>query len=162
MSIFANPDFDDHERVLFVNDSITSLRAIIAIHNTARGPSLGGCRMWPYASERDAISDVLRLSRGMTYKAAIAGVPLGGGKSVIIGDARKLKSPELLQSMGRAIDSMGGGYIVGEDIGTNPDDMREMRRCTRYVTCLRAEDGGYGDPAPLTALVTNKLCLHIL
>jgi len=152
MSIFESPDYDAHERVVFVRDASTGLCAIIAVHDTTLGPSLGGCRMWPYASEALAIRDVLRLSRGMTYKAALARVPLGGGKSVVIGDSRTQKTPGMLQAMGRAIESLGGRYIVGEDIGTNPDDMRELRKETRYVSCLRKEDGGYGDPAPMTAL----------
>ncbi len=152
MSIFEAVDFDDHEQVLFVKDPETKLQAIIAIHNTRLGPALGGCRMWPYKSDQEAIADVLRLSRGMTYKAAMVNVALGGGKSVIIGDSHEQKTPELLQAMGRAIDSLQERYIVGEDIGTNPQDMAEIRKSTRCVTCLRVEDGGYGDPAPMTAL----------
>jgi leucine dehydrogenase len=154
VSVFAAPDFDDHEEVVFVNDPEAGLRAIIAIHSTALGPALGGCRMYPYATEADAIKDVLRLSRGMTYKAATAGVKLGGGKSVIIGDSREHKTETLLRAAGRAIERLQGRYIVGEDIGTNPDDMRVMRSVTHAVSCLRAEDGGYGDPAPMTALGT--------
>lgn len=152
MDVFSNPSFDYHEQVSFIADRETGLRAIVAIHDRTLGPALGGCRMWPYASEQDALRDVLRLSRGMTFKAALAGVALGGGKSVIIGDARASKTPKLMHAMGRAIDALGGRYITGEDVGTNPDDMREIRTQTRYVTCLRKEDGGPGDPAPLTAL----------
>lgn len=152
MSVFEAQEYDGHEQVGFFNDEASGLRAIIAIHNTALGPALGGCRMWPYDNEAEAIRDVLRLSRGMTYKAAVLDCGLGGGKSVIIGDSRKHKTPELLHAMGRAIASFDGRYIVGEDIGTNPDDMREMRSVTRCVSCLRKEDGGYGDPAPMTAL----------
>jgi leucine dehydrogenase len=152
MSVFSALDYDDHEEVVFIRDAASGLRAIIAIHDTTLGPSLGGCRMYPYASEEDALRDVLRLSRGMTYKAAVAGVALGGGKSVIIGDPKQNKSEALLQAMGRAIDGLGGRYIVGEDIGTNPDDMKAMRRETKAVSCLLEEDGGYGDPAPFTAL----------
>lgn len=152
MAIFASEDFDQHEQVLFVNDRSVGLRAIIAVHNTNLGPALGGCRMWPYETEALAIRDVLRLSRGMTYKAAMVQVDLGGGKSVIIGDSHKDKSPELLHAMGRWIDSLGGRYITGEDIGTNPFDMAEIRKETKCVSCLRKEDGGYGDPAPMTAL----------
>jgi leucine dehydrogenase len=110
--------------------------------------------MYPYASEADAIRDVLRLSRGMTYKAALTNVKLGGGKSVIIGDPHTQKSERLLQAMGVAIDRLQARYIAGEDIGTNPDDMRVLRQKTRAVSCLRPEDGGYGDPAPMTALGT--------
>lgn len=152
MSVFEAPEYDGHEQVQFFSDQASGLKAIIAIHNTTLGPALGGCRMWPYDSEAAAIRDVLRLSRGMTYKAAVLDCGLGGGKSVIIGDSHREKTPELLHAMGRAIASFGGRYIVGEDIGTNPDDMREIRSVTRCVSCLRKEDGGYGDPAPMTAL----------
>jgi leucine dehydrogenase len=157
MSIFEAPDFDGHEQVLFVKQALNDgsgaeLRAIIAIHNTRLGPALGGCRMWPYANEAAAIRDVLRLSRGMTYKSAVLDCGLGGGKSVIIGDPYQEKTPQLLHAMGRAIDSLNERYIVGEDIGTNPMDMREIRQATRCVSCLEVEDGGYGDPAPMTAL----------
>jgi leucine dehydrogenase len=152
MSIFQSADFDGHEEVLFVQDLNSGLRAIIAIHNTNRGPALGGCRMYPYANEADAIRDVLRLSRGMSYKAALAGVALGGGKSVILGDPYTQKTPALLLSMGRAIERLGGRYITGEDVGTNPQDMAVMRKETRAVSCLSESEGGYGDPAPFTAL----------
>ncbi len=152
MSVFEAADFDNHEQVMFVNEPAAGLRAIIAIHNTNLGPSLGGCRIWPYGNEAEALRDVLRLSRGMTYKAAMAGVALGGGKSVIIGDSRTDKTPELLHAMGRWIDRMGGRYITGEDIGTNPLDMAQIKTETKCVSCLRKEDGGYGDPAPMTAL----------
>jgi len=152
MSVFEAPEYDDHEQVLFFNDETCGLRAIIAIHNTRLGPALGGCRMWPYENEAAAIRDVLRLSRGMTYKAAVLDCGLGGGKSVIIGDSHAQKTPELLHAMGHAIAEFDGRYIVGEDIGTNPDDMRVIREVTRSVSCLRKEDGGYGDPAPMTAL----------
>lgn len=152
MSLFEAPAFDDHEEVLFVNDSSSGLRAIIAIHSTRLGPALGGCRMWPYESEAAAVHDVLRLARGMTYKAATLNCRLGGGKSVIIGDSKSQKTPELMHAMGRAIDTLGERYIVGEDIGTNPLDMKEIRTTTRCVSCLRKQDGGYGDPAPMTAL----------
>ncbi len=152
MSIFDAVAFDEHEEVVFINEATVGLRAIIAIHDTTLGPALGGCRMWAYAQESDAIRDVLRLSRGMTYKAAILDCGLGGGKSVIIGDPYTEKTPQMLQAMGRWIATLDERYIVGEDIGTNPADMKEIRRETRCVSCLRKEDGGYGDPAPLTAL----------
>ncbi|MDP6812136.1 MAG: Glu/Leu/Phe/Val dehydrogenase dimerization domain-containing protein [Alphaproteobacteria bacterium] len=152
MSVFEAPDYDGHEQVVFVNEPAAGLRAIIAIHNTNQGPALGGCRMWPYASEAEAVRDVLRLARGMTYKAAMAKVKLGGGKSVIIADPYTQKTPELLHAMGRWIDGLNERYITGEDIGTNPMDMAEIKRETRCVSCLREEDGGYGDPAPMTAL----------
>ncbi len=152
MQVFSAPDFDEHEQVVFASDASSGLRAIIAIHNTRLGPALGGVRMLPYSSETEALQDVLRLSRGMTYKAAMLGVPLGGGKSVIIGDPHRDKTPELLRAMGTAIARLNRRYICGEDIGTNPDDMREIRVNTKCVSCLRVEDGGYGDPASLTAL----------
>jgi leucine dehydrogenase len=152
MDVFDSSDFDGHEQVVFASDRESGLNAIIAVHDTTRGPALGGCRMYPYASEADALRDVLRLSRGMSYKAAAANVALGGGKAVIIGDPRTGKTPGLLQAMGRAIDRLGGRYITGEDIGTNPDDMAAIRQATRSVSCLKEADGGYGDPAPFTAL----------
>ncbi len=152
MDVFSDSSFDHHEQLSFFADRETGLRAIVAIHDRTLGPALGGCRMWPYEDEAHALRDVLRLSRGMTFKAALAGVALGGGKSVIIGDAKTAKTPKLMHAMGRAIDALGGQYITGEDVGTNPDDMREIRTQTRFVTCLRKEDGGPGDPAPLTAL----------
>jgi len=152
MSVFSHPDFRNHEQVVFIADADTGLRAVIAVHNTTLGPALGGCRMYPYASDDDAIRDVLRLSHGMTYKAAMAGVHLGGGKSIIIGDPRSAKTEALLRSMGRAIRELGGRYIAGEDMGTDPADMRVLRRETVSVSCLDVQDGGYGDPSPMTAL----------
>ncbi len=152
MRVYDADDFDNHEQVSCFYDQETGLKAIIAIHNLNQGPALGGCRMYPYATEDDALRDVLRLSRGMTYKAASMKVALGGGKSVIIGDAHTQKTPALLHAMGRCIEKMGGRYITGEDIGTNPDDMAQIKTTTQYVSCLHEEDGGYGDPAPMTAL----------
>ncbi len=152
MSVFNAPEFDEHEEVVFVNEPAVGLKGIIAIHDTTLGPALGGCRMWAYEQESDAIRDVLRLSRGMTHKAAILDCGLGGGKSVIIGDPYTEKTPQMLRAMGRWIDTLGERYIIGEDIGTNPSDMKEIRTETRCVSCLRKEDGGYGDPAPMTAL----------
>ncbi|MGH8461126.1 MAG: Glu/Leu/Phe/Val dehydrogenase dimerization domain-containing protein [Stenotrophobium sp.] len=156
MPVFSHVEFDAHEIVAFRNDAASGLRAIIAVHNTRLGKSLGGCRMWPYASEDEALTDVLRLSRGMTYKAALAGLPQGGGKSVIIGDPRNGKTPQLMQAMGRFVDTLNGAYIVAEDSGTSVADMREMARYTRHVggladaTALAA--GRSGDPSPATAL----------
>jgi len=152
MELFQADDYDDHEEVVFFSDPAVGLKAIIAIHSTTLGPALGGCRMWPYASDEEALRDVLRLSRGMTYKAAMARVKLGGGKSVVIADSHEDKRPELLHAVGRCIDKLGGRYITGEDIGTNPFDMAEIKSQTPNVSCLRKEDGGYGDPAPMTAL----------
>ncbi len=152
MSVFSAQDFDEHEQIVFAADAETGLRAIIAIHDTSRGPALGGCRMWNYDSEEEAIRDALRLSRGMTYKAAIANLSLGGGKSVIIGDPRTQKTPELLRSMGRAVENLKGRYIIAEDVGTGVEDMSHIRAETRYVTGLAPEQGGTGDPSPSTAL----------
>ena len=151
MSVFAAHDFSQHEQVVFAHDAATGLKAIIAIHSTLRGPSLGGCRMWAYASEDDAITDALRLSKGMTYKAALADLALGGGKSVIIGDARSQKNPTLMQAMGRAVEQLAGRYIIAEDVGTNTADMTEIRKQTTHVAGLAPEQGGSGDPSPATA-----------
>jgi leucine dehydrogenase len=153
MNVFSDSAFDGHEQVVFASDPETGLKTIIAVHNTNLGPSLGGCRMWPYASEQDAIHDALRLSRGMTYKSAMARLPLGGGKSVIIGDPRSQKSPELFRAMGRAVDRVGGRYIVAEDVGTSPEDMEYIASQTRHVGGI--SDGSdperTGDPSPFTA-----------
>jgi leucine dehydrogenase len=149
MSVFGNPAFDAHEQVVFSSDPDSGLTAIIAIHNTSRGPALGGCRMWNYASEADAVTDVLRLSRGMTYKSALAGLPYGGGKSVILGDPRRDKSPALFRAMGRAVEAMGGRYTVAEDVGISVADVEAMGAETRHVAGVRA--GGAGDPSPATA-----------
>ncbi|MHA1569644.1 MAG: Glu/Leu/Phe/Val dehydrogenase dimerization domain-containing protein [Alphaproteobacteria bacterium] len=148
MAVFAHPEFDDHEQVVFCDDESAGLRAIVAIHNTNLGPSLGGCRMWPYADEDEALTDVLRLSKGMTYKAAMAGLALGGGKAVIIGDARNGKTPELMRAFGRFINDLGGRYITAEDVGTSVQDMDTIRGETEFVAGLT---GGAGDPSPSTA-----------
>ena len=152
MSLFSAQDFDEHEQVVFAADAETGLRAIIAIHDTSRGPALGGCRMWNYDSEDEAIRDALRLSRGMTYKAAIANLSLGGGKSVIIGDPRSEKTPDLLRAMGRAVENLKGRYIIAEDVGTGVEDMTHIRKETRHVVGLAPDQGGSGDPSPSTAL----------
>lgn len=151
MDVFSAKDFSGHEQVVFSHDPVTGLKAIIAVHNTLRGPSLGGCRMWPYATEAEALTDVLRLSRGMSYKSALAELPLGGGKSVIIGDSRKDKTPELMKAMGRAVDRLSGRYIVAEDVGTSTADMAHIRTNTKHVAGLLPEQGGSGDPSPATA-----------
>lgn len=155
MSVFSHREFDNHEQVVFCCDAASGLKAIIAIHNTCRGPALGGCRMYPYASEEDAVFDVLRLARGMSYKSALAGLDLGGGKSVIIGDPRRDKSPALLQAMGRFIDSLGGRYIAAEDSGTHVADIKLMGTVTEHVAGIQdkpAADGTRsGDPSPATA-----------
>jgi leucine dehydrogenase len=153
MEIFDLCEFDGHELVLFGHDAATGLRAIIAIHSTTLGPAAGGCRMWPYATTREALADVLRLSRGMSYKNAMAGLPFGGGKAVIIGDSRTAKTPELLAAFGRVVDSLRGRYITAEDVGTTVADMGHVARTTKYVSGLgRSPGAAGGDPAPKTAL----------
>jgi len=141
----------DHEEVLFCNDNATGLKAIIAIHNTVLGPSLGGCRIWKYNNEQEALNDVLRLSRGMTYKASVAGLNLGGGKSVIIGDAKTIKSEALMRRFGRFVDDLGGKYITAEDVGSSSRDMEYIHMETRHVTGIPESMGGSGDPSPVTA-----------
>ncbi len=141
-----------HEQVVFCNDPEVGLKAIIAIHSTALGPALGGCRMWPYHNEAEALTDVLRLSRGMTYKAAVAGLNLGGGKAVIIADPAKDKSEALFRAFGRHVQALGGRYITAEDVGTKVKDMAFIRMETKFVTGLSTELGGSGDPSPVTAL----------
>lgn len=150
--VFCSGEFSQHESVIFVTDRSVSLQAIIAIHSTRLGPALGGCRAWAYTSESQALEDVLRLSRAMTLKASIAGVALGGGKSVVLLEAGQRKTPELMRAMGHAIDELGGRYIAGEDIGTNVADMAEMRRVTAYVAGAPPALGGSGEPAGSTAL----------
>jgi leucine dehydrogenase len=155
MQLFSHPEFDAHETVSFCFDAATGLRAIIAVHNTRLGRALGGCRMWPYASEAEALTDALRLSRGMTYKAALAGLPQGGGKSVIIGDPRRDKTPALMRAMGRAVDRLNGAYVIAEDSGTSVADMRLIAEATAHVGGLADEQavaaGRTGDPSPATA-----------
>jgi leucine dehydrogenase len=150
MSIFSAPDFDNHELVTFCCDDESGLKAIIAIHNTNRGPALGGCRYWNYKNEQEAITDVLRLSRGMTYKSALANLPLGGGKSVIIGDARQDKTPEKMRAFGRFIEKLKGIYITAEDVNTTPEDMAIINQETKHVVGLVGQ-GGSGDPSVITA-----------
>lgn len=151
MQFFDQLQSMGHEQVVLCSDSVTGLRAIVAIHDTSLGPALGGTRMWQYASDEDAIVDALRLSRGMTYKAAVSGVNLGGGKAVIIGDARLEKSEALFRSYGRFVDSLRGRYITAEDVGTTVRDMEWIRMETKFVTGVGGH-GGSGDPSPVTAL----------
>jgi leucine dehydrogenase len=141
-----------YEQLVFCHDKATGLRAIIAIHDTTLGPALGGCRMYPYASEDDAVVDALRLARGMTYKAAASGLNLGGGKSVIIGDPDHDKSEELFRSFGRYLETLGGRYITAEDVGTSTEDMENIRIETSHVVGVDVTHGGSGDPSPFTAL----------
>ena len=142
---------DGYERVVRCKDADSSLHAIISVHSTLLGPSLGGLRMWPYQSEEDALYDVLRLSKGMTYKSAVAHTGLGGGKAVILGDPETTKSEALYLAMGRFVDSLGGKYITAEDVNTTIADLEILRRTTRWVTGLSEADGGSGDPSPYTA-----------
>ena len=141
----------DHEQVVFCNDPDTGLRAIIAVHNTVLGPALGGCRMWNYASEAEALWDVLRLSRGMTFKNAVSGLNLGGGKAVIIGDARKQKNEALMRRFGQFVDSLGGKYITAEDVGMETSDMNHISEETDHVAGIDEAMGGSGNPSPVTA-----------
>ena len=158
MAVFSLSDFADHEQVVFVSDDKSGLKAIIAVHNSNLGPALGGCRMWPYATEEEAVRDVLRLSRGMTYKSAMANLKLGGGKSVIIGNPRTHKTPELLAAFARALEQLNGRYIAAEDSGTSVADMKYMTQFTRHVAGIhdKPSDAGTrsGDPSPATAYGT--------
>jgi leucine dehydrogenase len=140
-----------HEQVVFCHNKDAGLKAIIAIHNTVLGPALGGTRMWPYQSEAEALNDVLRLSRGMTYKNAVAGLNIGGGKAVIIGDPAKDKSEALFRAFGQFVESLGGRYITAEDVGIDVNDMEYVYRETEYVTGVHQVHGGSGDPSPFTA-----------
>lgn len=140
-----------HKKLVFCNDADTGLKAIIAIHDTTLGPALGGTRMWSYSTESEALQDALRLSRGMTYKSAITGLNLGGGKGVIIGDSRKDKSESLMRSYGKFIKNLNGEFITAEDMGTNTRDMEFIRMETQYVTGVPESIGGAGNPAPFTA-----------
>ncbi|MCB9779085.1 MAG: Glu/Leu/Phe/Val dehydrogenase [Alphaproteobacteria bacterium] len=151
MSVFAELSELGHEQVVFCRDDSVGLRAIIAIHSTALGPALGGCRLYNYATEQEALRDVLRLSRGMTYKAAVAGLDLGGGKAVIWGDPNTIKSEGLFRSLGRFVDSLGGRYITAEDMNTTVEDMNFVHRETEHVTGHSSWSGGSGDPSPVTA-----------
>jgi len=148
MSVFSNPSYDGHEQVVFGHDAESGLRAIIAIHNTALGPALGGCHMWAYENDTAALEDALRLARGMTYKLALAGLPFGGGKAVIIGDSRTEKTPDLMRATGRLVDDLGGRYIVAEDVGTTVTDMDIIATVTRHVT---GTSNAGGNPSPYTA-----------
>lgn len=155
LDVSGHASYDGHEEVVHFRDDATGLNAIIAVHNTNLGPALGGCRFYPYAEFGDAVTDVLRLSRGMTYKSSLAKLPLGGGKAVIIGDPRKIKTPEMMESFGEAIESLQGRYVSAEDVGTNEHDMISINKKTRHVTGLPAlsdtSEGVSGNPSPVTA-----------
>lgn len=151
MEIFAQLSQYAYEELVFCHDENSGLRAIIAIHDTTLGPALGGVRMWTYESEKEAIQDVLRLARGMTYKNAVAGLNLGGGKAVIIGDPNKDKSEELFRAFGRYVQGLNGRYITAEDVGTTEEDMDTIYEETDYVTGVSPAFGSGGNPSPVTA-----------
>ena len=146
MTVFTHPAFDQHEQVVFCTDARVGLHAIIAVHSTALGPACGGCRMWSYATSEEALSDVLRLSQAMSYKNALAGLPLGGGKAVILGDAHRDKTPELLRAFGRQVHRLGGRYYTAEDVGIGLADVQQMAESCDFVFGFTA------DPASYTAL----------
>lgn len=148
MEIFKKTTNSEHEEVLFARDSASGYRGIIAIHSTLLGPAVGGTRFWKYASEDEALTDALRLSRGMTYKTALPGLPLGGGKAVIIGDGKTVNREALFRAHGRFVESLGGRFITAEDVGTSPSDMEIIRAETSHVAGLLS---GAGDPSPFTA-----------
>lgn len=152
--LFAKTEQFGHEQVVYCYDQHTGLKALIAIHNTALGPALGGTRMWNYESEQEALTDVLRLSRGMTFKAAISGLNLGGGKAVLIGDAKTMKTEAYLRRFGKFIQSLSGKYITAEDVNMKTSDMEFIGMETKYVTGLPESMGGGGDPSPMTAYGT--------
>lgn len=152
MGVFSQVEKTGHEQVLYGHDAKSGLRTIIAIHSTALGPALGGTRFYPYDNENEALTDVLRLSRSMTLKAAAAGLDLGGGKAVIIGDPRRHKNERLWRAYGRMVDSLNGRYITAEDVGTTAQDLAMVRRETRWASGVPVEEGGSGDPSPATAI----------
>ncbi len=153
MGVFDHAEFDNHESVHYFRDEASGLDAIIAIHSTALGPGAGGTRRWTYTTDADALNDVLRLSRGMTYKNAVAGLQFGGGKAVILASESAPKSPELFRAFGRAVDSLGGRYVTAEDVGCSVDDMRYVREETEFVSGLpRGAGAAGGDPSPWTAV----------
>ncbi|ATD05905.1 leucine dehydrogenase [Pseudoalteromonas piscicida] len=151
VAVFNQVEFDNHEQVVFCSDEASGLKAIIAVHNTKLGPAVGGCRLWNYASDEDAVYDVLRLSKGMTYKNAVARLPFGGGKSVIIGDAKTIKSEALFRAFGKHLDRLGGSYYSAEDVNITTGDVMVMHKETNYVMGL---EGKSGNPSPFTALGT--------
>ena len=151
MSVFEMPDFDGHEEVHFFADAATGYRGLIAIHDSTLGPACGGTRMWPYADSTAALTDALRLSRGMSYKNAMAELPLGGGKAVIIGDPRKAKTEALMRAHGRAVESLGGRYVTAMDVGMTEDDMETIATVTQHVSGYEQPGKTGGDPSPMTA-----------
>lgn len=153
VAVFNHSEFDNHEQIVYCSDAETGLKAIIAVHSTALGPAVGGCRLWDYASDEVALNDVLRLSRGMTYKNAMAGLPLGGGKAVILGDAKKIKSEQLFRAFGRMVHRLSGTYYSAEDVNITTSDIMQVHKETPYVAGL---EGKSGNPAPFTALGTYR------
>ena len=149
--VFGQFSFNGHEQIVFCHDKDSGLKAIIGIHNTVLGPALGGTRMWHYNSEWEALNDVLRLSRGMTYKSAISGLDLGGGKAVIIGNSKTAKTPEMIKAFAKYVHSLSGRYITAEDVGTTTPDMDLIRSITPHVTGISESLGGSGNPSPVTA-----------
>lgn len=149
--VFEKIGTEGFEQVVYCNDSSVGLKAIISLHSTVLGPATGGCRMWNYADEAEALHDVLRLSKGMTYKAAISGLNWGGGKAVIIGDAKTQKNPEMLRRYGEFVERLGGHYITAKDVGIDSDDLRVVKSRTRHVLGIDGEAGSSGDPSPATA-----------
>lgn len=152
--VFGQPSFNEHEQIVFCHDKDSGLKAIIGIHNTTLGPALGGTRMWQYNNEWEALNDVLRLSRGMTYKSAVSGLNLGGGKAVIIGNAKADKTPEMIKKFGEFVNSLSGRYITAEDVGTTTADMDLIHSVTPHVTGISESKGGSGNPSPVTAFGT--------
>ena len=153
MSVFDHTEFDQHESVHYFHDEATGLQAIVAVHSTALGPGAGGTRRWVYRNDADALTDVLRLSRGMTYKNAVAGLRFGGGKAVILASDDAPKSPDLFRAFGRCVDSLSGRYVTAEDVGCSVDDMRYVREETEFVSGLPQSGGSAGgDPSPWTAI----------
>jgi len=153
MSVFNHPEYDDHEQVVFCSDPDSGLKAIICIHDTTLGPGVGGCRMWEYASDENALTDALRLAKGMTYKNAMAGLPFGGGKSVILGNSHTMKSEVLFKAFGRFLNNLNGRYITAEDVGITTADMAIVNTQTSFVAGL---EGKSGDPSPVTAYGVYK------
>jgi len=153
MTVFNLDAFDEHEQVVFCNDEKSGLKSIICIHSTALGPAVGGCRMWEYANDEEALIDALRLSRGMTYKNAMAGLPFGGGKAVILGDSKTMKSDQLFKAYGRFLNNLNGRYVTAEDVGITTADMAIVHTETNFVAGL---EGKSGDPSPITAYGVYK------
>ncbi|MGZ3696964.1 MAG: Leu/Phe/Val dehydrogenase [Bdellovibrionota bacterium] len=149
--VFEKIQADQYEQLVYCNDPRVGLKAIISMHSTVLGPAVGGCRMWNYRNEDEALNDVLRLSKGMTYKAAISGLNWGGGKAVIMGDAKTQKTPEMLARFGEMVDRLGGNYVTAKDVGIGADDLRVVKSKTSHVLGIEGEQGSSGDPSPATA-----------